>query len=341
MSSGSCPTGSLGERMYRTGDYGRWLENGEIEYLGRKDDQVKIRGQRVELGEIESAIARAAGVARAVVVLQHETLVAYVESVGSIDVPALREQLRVLPAFMRPSRWVGVSTLPLTPNGKIDRVRLAAQAPADGCRRRAQPRDATERAVTDIWSEVLGRSDLALDDNFFEVGGHSLKAMQVVSRIRKQLGVPLALRTFLDDPTIAATAAGVRAAGPGATSMIPRAPEREHYPLSHAQERLWLIHHMGGEIAYNMPKTFAIEGQLDVAALRAALGTLLERHEALRTSFILVDGEPRQRVAAAVDLPLIELDLRTEAPIRKRPRAALRSRTPPRRSRSNGRRRCA
>jgi amino acid adenylation domain-containing protein len=303
--------GARCERMYRTGDYGRWLENGEMEYLGRTDDQVKIRGNRVELGEIEHAIARCAGVARAVVVLQHDTLIAYVESAEPLDVPALREQLRVLPTFMLPSRWIRVDAVPLTANGKIDRARLTAQGPSDGPGD-ARPRKAIERAVTEIWSDVLGRRDLALDDRFFDVGGHSLKAMQVISRIRKQLGVALALRSFLDEPTIAATAASVRAAEPAATVTIPRTPEREHYPLSHAQERLWLIHQMGGEIAYNMPKTFAIAGDLDAAALRAALGALVERHEALRTSFILVDGEPRQRVAAVVDLPLTETDLRIE-----------------------------
>ena len=303
-----------GTRMYRTGDFARWLPGGEIAYVGRRDQQVKIRGHRVELGEVEAALQRCEGIGHSAVALDGATLIAYVEATQPLQTLDLRAQLRaIVPEFMIPSTFVRLARMPLNANGKVDRTALAsAQQSADGEVARVGARDAIERAIASIWSEVLGRDGHAIDENFFEAGGHSLKAMQVVSRIRKALQVGVALRTFLAAPTIAALAQAVRSAKPAALLEIPPAPPARDYPLSHAQERIWLIHQMGGNIAYNMPEAFALEGELNVPALRAAFSALIDRHESLRTTFVLVDGEPRARIEERAELPLTEIDLRNE-----------------------------
>lgn len=302
-----------GERMYRSGDVGRWLPNGEVDFLGRNDDQVKVRGHRVELGDVEAALLRCRGVRRAIVLWRDE-LVAWLEPAG-VDLEAIALDLRqLLPDWMLPSRFVVVDRLPLTANGKIDKAALpepsSRSAAGDGA-----PRDSLEEQVLRIWNEVLGQCGAGVHDNFFVIGGHSLKAMQVVSRIHRMLGAKLSVRNFLSAPTVAGVAALVRASRPSPYAAIELAPPRSHYELSHAQQRLWLLHRMRGEVAYNMPKASLFEGELDIDALRRAFAGMLERHEALRTAFVLVDGEPRQEIRERVDvvIPLIDAGSEEEA----------------------------
>ena len=306
--------GPGGERMYRTGDYGRRLESGDLACLGRTDDQVKIRGYRVELGEVERALERCVGVRRAVVVVSDSALVAFVESDMPLAPSELREQMRsIVPDHAVPAHVICVDAFPLSVNGKIDRLRLSAETTVAGTPHGTPPRDDTERAVAAIWTEVLGRGEVGVETNFFAAGGHSLKAMQAIARVRKSLGVTIPLRAFLADATIAATAALVRRGRPSPFAGIAPAPPQTDYPLSHAQQRLWFVHRMGGEIAYNMPEAFVVDGEVDTVALRAVLATLIERHEPLRTAFVEISGEPRQRIAERVAVPFVEIDLRGEA----------------------------
>ncbi len=300
-----------GGSLYRTGDLGRWLSSGEIEYLGRRDDQLKIRGYRVEPGEIEQHLRSMPGVDEAVVLADPAAsrLVAFFT--GRADAASLAAPLRPhLPEYMIPSEFRHVHAMPLTPNGKIDKAALARTEPlpAGG----PAIRDAIETTLARIWEEVLGVSAIPAGANFFELGGHSLKAMQASFRIRQSFDVRLTLRDFLREPTIEGLARLVRVAGhsPAAWEPIPRAPAQSDYPLSWAQSRLWLVHRLGGaEVAYNMPRALLLEGDIDRECLRAAFDRIVDRHETLRTAFVEVDGEPRQRILRAVPFELAFTDL--------------------------------
>jgi acyl carrier protein len=232
------------ERLYRSGDLGRYCANGEIEYLGRMDQQVKIRGHRVEPGEIEAALARHPDVRESAVVAREETpgdlrLVAYLVPRGEMTPPdsELRAFLRrSLPAYMMPSAFVPIERLPFTPSGKVDRQAL--RLPASRSRKREEdfvaPRDPTEQAVAKIWGEVLGLGDLGAHDDFFERGGHSLLATQVVSRIRDWFGVELPMQTLFESSSVAEFAE-VLAKAPQAArsaSSIPRLDRESHRPSS-------------------------------------------------------------------------------------------------------------
>jgi hypothetical protein len=209
--------GSPGSRMYRTGDLGRYLADGNIEFLGRLDQQVKIRGFRIEPEEVENAIMRCAGVSAAVVVAREDEpgdkrLVAYVVSVQEQPTPTvvqLRGQLQAsLPEYMLPSAWVFVQALPLTPNGKIDRKALPAPEHSRsglGTEYEA-PRNATEELLANIWADVLKLDRVGIHDNFFALGGHSLLAIQAVNRIGKAFAGELAVRTLFEQATVATLA---------------------------------------------------------------------------------------------------------------------------------------
>jgi acyl carrier protein len=201
---------------------------------------------------------------------------------------------------MIPSVFVELDRLPLTPNGKVDRKALpdpwleAAAAPEG-----ETPRPGLESDIAAIWREVLGVERIGRTESFFALGGHSLKATQVVSRLLRRLKVRVSLADFIREPTITALARLAEAAGAqGADDRIPRAAVAPDYALSHAQHRLWLLHHLeGGETAYNMPFAFRLRGgDLDAALLEKAFAALIARHEALRTAFVIRDGEPRQRI---------------------------------------------
>ena len=306
-----------GERMYRTGDIGRWLANGEIECFGRLDGQVKIRGYRIELGEVESALRRCAGVREAVVVPREDrgevSLVAYLENDGAIDSRSLRRALAAtLPEYMVPSAFVQVAALPLTANGKVDKARLPRYSAASRSRATyVEPHTPVERTVARIWEETFGLESIGLGENFFDLGGHSLRAMDMMRRIYQAFGVEVSVGEVLSNPSVAALAAVIERRPQTAIAAIPRVAAAEHYPLSHGQRSLWVINRIeDGSAAYNVSSTFDLRGPLDAAALAQAFRALIARHASLRTIFIEVDGEPRQRVLADMPLTIEELDLR-------------------------------
>jgi amino acid adenylation domain-containing protein len=313
-----------GGRMYRTGDLARWRSDGEIDFLGRLDHQVKVRGFRVELGEIEAALLRQAGVREAVVVAREEApgdkrLVAYVAP-SELPVEELRSALsRELPEWMVPSTFVVLATMPLTPNGKVDRKALPVPEAERGSQEHRLPAAPVEELLAGIWSEVLGAGRVGLGDGFFALGGHSLKAMQVVSRVRSALGVELPVRSLFEAPRLEDLARRVEAAlRGGETSAAPPltpAPRDHELPLSFAQERLWFLEQLEpGGSAYTIPLALSLRGELDVAALAAALRGIVERHEALRTTFGLVGSKPVQVIAepAPQPLPLVDLSILPE-----------------------------
>ncbi|WP_328930649.1 amino acid adenylation domain-containing protein (plasmid) [Streptomyces sp. NBC_00190] len=298
------PYGVSGTRMYRTGDRARWTRDGRIDCLGRADDQVKIRGFRIELGEIESALETHHGVAQAAVVVREDRpgiqeLVAYLVAAQGGAAPE-SEQLRKalgerLPDYMVPTAYVALPKLPLTVNGKLDRKALPAPGPRTGPGGRT-PRTAPEKALCEIYAEILGLEQVSIDDSFFDLGGHSLLAIRVTGRIRSRLGAEVAVRTLFEAPTVAALAERLGEEGTGRAALTVRERPAE-IPLSPAQRRLWFLDRFEGPSAtYNMPLAVRLTGALDAGALEAALGDVVARHESLRTVFPDTDGRPHQRI---------------------------------------------
>ncbi len=302
-------------RMYRSGDVCRWLPDGTLEYLGRNDDQVKIRGYRIELGEVETRLSRQPGVREAAVLALPEPsgqkrLVAYVVLDGN-TVAAVRETLsRILPGYMLPSAYVMLDRLPLNANGKVDRRALPAPGEGPG-RATAAPRTDTERRLADVWAQVLRVESVGIDDDFFERGGHSLLATRVASEISKAFSKSVSVRTVFEHPRLADLAAHLDGLAQADDTAIPRTGRDAALPLSFAQQRLWFLAQIEGvSAAYHIPLALHLRGDLDAAALRRALDALLDRHEALRTVFATVDGQPQVRLLpAGQPFPLIEQTL--------------------------------
>ncbi|WP_229799492.1 amino acid adenylation domain-containing protein [Couchioplanes azureus] len=307
------PYGPPGERMYRTGDLARWRADGSLHFLGRADDQVKLRGFRIEPGEVENVVAALPGVGRAAVVLR-DVLVAYVvpdDAAVPPDPAALRALLaRRLPDFMVPAAVVVLDALPLTPNGKLDRSALPV--PEAGAVRHAAATP-QEEILCGLFGEVLDRPCVGVDDDFFALGGHSLLATRLVSKARAALGVELSVRDLFETPTPAGLAART---GAGAVSRPPLTPRSrgERAALSYAQQRLWFLHRLEGPSpTYNLPYPLRVTGALDLAALRAAIGDLMRRHETLRTVFPDDEGMPYQLVREVPE-PGPEIEVRDVAP---------------------------
>ena len=319
--------GEPGARLYRTGDLARWRSDGLLECLGRLDHQVKVRGYRIELGEIEAALGEVPAVRLGAVIAddhQGETrLVAIVEADPDASPPpdarSLARHLGTrLPGYMVPAIYRVVPTLPLTANGKVDREALAALGPfrAASSAEYEPPRTATERELAQIWAEVLGVDLVGVADHFFELGGHSLLATRVVSRIRTGFGINLPLRTLFEAPVLADLAErvdrwvadGVDASDPPLVPVA-RVPGELTRP-SFAQQALWYLDQLDpGQPTFHVTAAVRVNGPLDVDALLLSLRALVDRHEALRTAFPAVDGEPWARIDPAADLELPVVDL--------------------------------
>ncbi|MHB8595758.1 MAG: amino acid adenylation domain-containing protein [Ktedonobacteraceae bacterium] len=314
-----------GERLYRTGDLARYLLTGEIEFLGRIDRQVKLRGLRIELGEIETVLKDVAAIQDAVVVVREDEarnpyLVAYiVVRQGMASTPhELSTYLRTrLPTYMVPAIFVALDVFPLQIQGKID-YRLLPE-PIRQCRKEQKnvvttAEDPVEAILLAIWAEVLGLEQIGRDDDFFEYGGHSLLATQVISRVGVHFRVELPIRTLFEAPTVAAFARRVVQARWGENErhipLLPRSKREVQVALSFAQERLWFLHQLVPDSpAYHIPATFLLKGQLRIALLEDCLFQIIQRHETLRTSFLVEDGQPIQDTAPKVTVPFPIIDL--------------------------------
>ncbi|WP_369198699.1 amino acid adenylation domain-containing protein [Streptomyces djakartensis] len=301
------PFGPVGSRCYRTGDRAYWDGDGRLHYAGRSDGQVKIRGFRIEPTEIETVLTGHPGITQAVL-LATDHLTAYVTAApgASVTPAGLRAWLRErLPEHMVPAHVVLLDRLPLTPNGKIDKRALPqVEAPLASYGR--APRTELEELVRDMTSEVLGSAaPLSIDDSFFDHGGHSLLAARLTHRIATTFGVTLTLRDVFQHPTPAALARRItEATGRPALPALTRADVRpDRLPLSYAQQRLWLVAGLNGpDTAYNVPMAVRLSGgEVDAAALRAAVGDLVRRHAPLRTRFATAEGQPYQVVTPADD----------------------------------------
>ncbi|MEH2084715.1 MAG: non-ribosomal peptide synthase/polyketide synthase [Nostoc sp.] len=300
-------------RLYKTGDKARYLANGELEYLGRIDNQVKIRGFRIELGEIETLLASHPQVWESVVVVREDEpedkrLVAYlVKSDESLTTNQLRSFLKAkLPEYMIPSALVMLPSLPLTANGKVDR-RALPKPDLDGTllEKYVAPRTPTEEILTQIWVQVLKVEQVGIQDNFFELGGHSLLATQLVSRIRNIFKVELPLRELFATATVAELAQSIGQLQQQNLELykppIFKRAENTELPLSYAQQRLWFLDQLQPNSSfYNIPIALRILSKLNQSALEQSFIEIINRHEALRTNFIAIDGQPTQVIREKV-----------------------------------------
>ncbi|WP_316634067.1 non-ribosomal peptide synthetase [uncultured Flavobacterium sp.] len=286
-----------GERMYRSGDIGRWQADGKLEYLGRKDDQVKIRGYRIEPGEIESVLQGHPSIATSAVVAQSNSegdkeLIAYLVSKdqdATLDVSDIRAYLsQHLPSYQVPAHYMQLESLPLTTNGKLDKAQLPSLDGLGTLKSHAYvaPRTQSEQQLAVIWQEILNREQIGIHDDFFELGGHSLTATRLASQLHKELGVKVELKDIFTYPVLQAQASLIEKSLKTAFVDIVPIAEQEAYGLSSSQRRLWMLSQFtDGSVAYNMPGIYIFEGNLDVQALNIAFKGLIKRHEILRTYF--------------------------------------------------------
>ncbi len=296
------------ERMYRTGDVGRWRADGKIEFLGRKDDQVKIRGFRIELGEIERVLNFYQGVLQAVVLAKpdkqgNNQLVGYVVYEGQFRRKSVMDFLKQkLPAYMVPNLWVTLDKMPLTQNGKINKKALPnPEEQEDRQTGYVAPRNNTEKRIAEIWQKLLKLEHVGIYDDFFQSGGDSLLAIRFVSELNKELGLELRIKDLFDYPTIDELTTRLdfkpKLSNPAPVTLSQQRPPS--IPLSYNQESLWFIDRLTGSSHYHIPLVLNIIGTLDEAALAKALKNIIERHEVLRTVIKDSDGVPFQVIMSS------------------------------------------
>ncbi|PCN44848.1 non-ribosomal peptide synthetase [Brevibacillus laterosporus] len=297
-----------GERMYRTGDLARWLPDGNIEYLGRIDDQVKIRGVRIELGEIESQLRKLDGLREVVVVAKEDQakekfLCAYMVTDREVSTAEIRAHLAAkLPIAMIPSTFISLEAMPLTANGKINKRSLPDPDNSLLNTEYVAPRTQLEVQLATVWQQVLGIDRVGCKDDFFALGGHSLRAMMVISQMHKEYQMDIPLRVLFEKPTIEEIAQYLESERTKQIISIRPATKQDYYPVSAAQRRMFILNQFDGiDISYNMPSIMLLEGKLDLVKLETAFKGLINRHESLRTSFELVNGSPVQKIHSVVD----------------------------------------
>ena len=308
--------------LYRTGDIGRWLPDGNIQCFGRTDDQVKIRGFRVELGEIENILLQHPDVNQAVVVAREnhsgeKRLIAYIVGTDSLTVATLREFAQTkLPPSMAPAFFVLLDRFPLNANGKVDRESLPSpeQIAKDKSRSQAAPTTELEAGLLLIWRDILRSERIGVTDNFFELGGDSLTAVQLISHVWSQLGIEIQIDDVFESPTITGLARHISKSEKGqiysVKSKISAATGTGRIPLSFSQQRLWFLDQLEpGGAAYNIPAAIRLSGALDINALERALNLIIQRHQILRTRFDSIDGWPFQIIEPQFELTLLVTDV--------------------------------
>jgi len=318
------------KKLYKTGDLVRWQADGTVEFLGRGDHQVKIRGFRIELGEIENRLLEYPWIKEAAVIDRRwenrETyLCAYFtpgtdfEAGGGIK--ALKEFLSaVLPDYMIPSAFVKMERMPLNPNKKIDRKALPEPAALDQTREYIPPRNEVERKLSVLWTKILnltssGESGIGANTDFFEIGGHSLKVLNLVNVIEKEFRVKVGIQDVFQYSTLGELAGLVRQGETDHQREIMAQSEKEYYELSYTQRRLWLLNQFEPDSpAFNLGGRIVLNEGVKEAVIREVLAVLAKRHESFRTYFKTTAGEPVQVLCAVVEIPLEKVDLNAYPP---------------------------
>ncbi|MBW8687222.1 non-ribosomal peptide synthetase [Chitinophaga rhizophila] len=301
-----------GDRLYRTGDLCRWLPDGNLMFLGRADNQVKIRGNRVEPGEVEYVLQQYPAIEQAIVVALEEGdgkyLAAYYVAGEELSTTGLQEYLSAsLPEYMVPAAFMQLSQLPLNANGKVDKHALPLPQLVSS-RQYVAPSNEVEATLQTIWAALLKRDPetISTTDNFFELGGHSLNATLLMNRMFKAFQVKVSINDIFSKPTIRLLAEQINTATRITYAAIDKVPDAPYYPLSAAQRRLFFLYEFDRfSLAYNMFQAFRVKGRLDRERLEDAFRGLLQRHESLRTTFMLVDGIPMQQVSANVPFEIV------------------------------------
>ncbi len=309
---------------YKTGDLARWLANGHIEFHGRIDHQVKVRGFRIELGEIESQLRKYPMVSDVVVTAPGEKnryLCAYLvmdssASDSSFSAEDMREYLALkFSPYMVPSYFIRIGCIPLSPNGKIDRRALPLPDIGQGEDNYIAPRDEVEEKLAAIWAEVLeiDKGIVGIDMNFFDSGGHSLNATVLVAKMHKELNVKVPMVELFRAPTIRELSRYIKGAVRERHHAVENAEKKEYYPLSSAQERLYILQSLDETgIGYNIPAVLELSGEIEEEKLKEVFARLIQRHESFRTSFMMIDGEPVQRIHDTVEFDIEYYNLSTD-----------------------------
>ncbi|WP_428742645.1 amino acid adenylation domain-containing protein [Tenacibaculum sp.] len=280
--------------LYKTGDICKWLSNGSIEFIGRKDNQVKIRGFRIELGEIEQRILELDKVFETTIVVSNDSnnvkfLSAFVCGKENLDLEELKSSLKEkLPAYMIPTYITQVDVMPLTRNGKIDKKRLLEieQQKTTKDKEIVEPKNETEKKLVDIWKTILEKDSISITDDFFDLGGHSLKVTRLISRLHKEFNIKLELKQLFETTILEEQARLIDGAARNTYNQIPKAEELPFYPLSSSQKRLWILSQFDEvNVAYNMPIALEFKGEFKYESLVNAFNDLIKRHEILRTVF--------------------------------------------------------
>ncbi|MCK4258348.1 MAG: amino acid adenylation domain-containing protein [Halanaerobiales bacterium] len=312
----------LGEKIYRTGDVARWRRDGNIEFIGRADYQVKIRGFRIEPGDIEHQLSTHPKIKAVVVVAKDDekgekALFSYYVAEKKLHGSILREYLEEkLPEYMIPAYFVQLDQLPLTANGKIDRNSLVdLDLIISDLPEYVAPRSMVEEKLVQIWQQVLGiQRPIGITENFFELGGHSLRATALIAKIHKELNVKIPLLIIFKTKTIAELAKYIQSATKNIYSSIQKIEEREHYPLSSAQKRMYFLQQFDPDSThYNMPTVLLLEGIVDKERLTSVLQNLVNRHEAFRNCFTTVNEIPVQIIHSKIDVYLKEYEASEES----------------------------
>ncbi|WP_391204474.1 amino acid adenylation domain-containing protein [Psychrobacillus sp. L4] len=281
----------VGQKMYKTGDLAKWLPDGNIECLGRIDNQVKIRGFRIELGEIENVLLQHEELKEVAVVVnenkeQEKFICAYLVSKVEVDILNLRVFLKDrLPEYMIPSYFTQLEKLPLTQNGKLDR-RALPEPKRNTTNKYEAPRNGVEKKLSEMWTEILDTEKISINDNFFHLGGHSLKATVLMAKVHKELDVEIPLKVLFDNPTISGLSEFIKNAQKNQYVTIEKAEERAFYKASSSQKRMYTLQQMDKQsTAYNMPIIIEIHGKVEFERIEDTFQKIVERQEILRTSF--------------------------------------------------------
>ena len=303
-----------GQRLYKTGDLAKWLDNGEIEFIGRKDNQVKIRGFRIELGEIENALSKIQGIKEAIVLdigeAENKYLCAYIVS-DIISEEEIRDKLKAfVPDYMIPSYFVNLDVIPLTVNGKVDRKILPAPSKKN---KYVAPRSEIEKILTKLWEKVLGAEKIGINDDFFALGGQSIKAMLLTAMINKEFNIDIKLNDVFTKTTINKLAKYIESADGITYEEIPNEEIRDYYEVSAAQKRMLILNKLEGDsIHHNMPIAMLVNGEIDKSSFEEALSKLVKRHEILRTYFKFLNSQPVQIISSENLVKIDYLELKLE-----------------------------
>lgn len=281
----------LGNNSYKTGDLGRWLPNGEIEFIGRIDDQIKINGYRIEVKEIEEVLGKKEEVKDCIVLISEEkemSIIAFVKTeMHNVDNELRRYLLSKLPQYMIPNLFIELQRFPLTNNGKIDKEALLCIANEFVDKvPYIKPSSTLEKEITEIWNTILEKEKIGINDNFFQIGGHSIKAIKLLNILKKHFEKNVTIEDIFSNPTIRELSLLINQSDKKEYIGITKVKELDSYDVSDAQRRLWVLSQFeGGSVAYNMPSTIILNGNFDIEKFEKAIYAVINRHEILRTVF--------------------------------------------------------